>query len=192
MRKLGEEPIVQSLPLWFPWVASRNGPVGQRPLTPLLLPAPPVRANSFTHHAILSRRIVPNDEHHGAAANRESVVRHGHGGGTQKGAAGGQGDTHRSVLALGTVPGRLMSRSLRLQGEAEVAFQDWVGEAAPSPTLLLFQPPSNPSPRSWGPISLEAPRRPQSRGSGSSNCLSSGTRPYRPQLVKRRQGPAQL
>lgn len=71
MRKLGEEPIVQCLPLWFPWVASRNGPVGQRPLTPLLLPAPPVRANSFTHHAILSRRIVPNDEHHGAAANRK-------------------------------------------------------------------------------------------------------------------------
>lgn len=39
---------------------------------------------------------------------------------------------------MGTVPGRLMSRSLRLQGEAEVAFQDWVGEAAPKPDTLVI------------------------------------------------------
>lgn len=74
MKKLGEEPTVQCLLLWFPWAESRIDPAGQRPMTPLLLPEPPVRANSFTHHAILSRRIIPYNEHHGAAADTEKAL----------------------------------------------------------------------------------------------------------------------
>lgn len=74
MRKLGEEPTVQCLPPWFPGAESRIGLAGQRPATPLLLPAPLVGVNSFTHHAVLSRRVIPNNEHHGAAANTEKAL----------------------------------------------------------------------------------------------------------------------
>lgn len=71
-----------------------------------------------THHPIFSRCVIPHHQHHGAAVDTEekSCLDWAWGAGASRGVRG----THRSVLALGTVPGLLMSRSLRLQGEAEV------------------------------------------------------------------------
>lgn len=42
-----------------------------------------------------------------------------------------------------------MSRSLRLQGEAEVAFQDWVGEAAPKPDTFVISATLQPISPQW-------------------------------------------
>lgn len=42
-----------------------------------------------------------------------------------------------------------MSRSLRLQGEAEVAFQDWVEEAAPKPDTFVISATLQPISPQW-------------------------------------------
>lgn len=78
----------------------------------------PYSGRPQTHHPILSRCIIPHHQHHGAAVDTEekSCLDWTWGTGAGRAVRG----THRSVLALGTVPGLLMSRSLRLQGEAEV------------------------------------------------------------------------
>lgn len=102
-----------------------------------------------------------------------------------KGGAGWRGGgTHRSVLALGTVPGRLMSRSLRLQAERGQDGHPRTGSQGRglggqgvlllSLTLLYFS--QTPSPG--------VPWLVQSRASSSSSHLSSRTRPHRSQLMK--------
>lgn len=80
----------------------------------------PRRHYSITHHPLFSRCVVSDHQHHRAA-----------GGERRKGHSQAlvwvdsavpmpcQCDSYRSVLALGTVPGRLISRSLRLMEEKE-------------------------------------------------------------------------
>lgn len=52
----------------------KNWPCWPKASDPLTPARPPVGVNSFTHHAVLSRRVIPNNEHHGAAANTEKAL----------------------------------------------------------------------------------------------------------------------
>lgn len=94
-------------------------------MTPLPLPPTCTRTRSSLTTPSSAGALSPTTSITGQLqAQRKRAVWPGHrskvGGSVCKGQVGWRGRaTHRSVLALGTVPGRLMSRSLRLQGEAE-------------------------------------------------------------------------
>lgn len=83
----------------------------------------PCRHDPIAHHPLFGRCIVSDHQHHGAAGSER---RKGHSQGlawvdsaTLGTPMSCQCESYRSVLALGTVPGRLMSRSLRLMEEKE-------------------------------------------------------------------------
>lgn len=129
------------------------GPDGLRPMTPLLTPPTPQSGQSPSLTTPSSAgALSPTTSITGQLqTQRKRAVWPGQG---DRGSLGVR-VTHRSVLALGTVPGRLMSRSLRLQGEAEVE----VGISGWDPRALL---PQGPTPAShngnYGPTSWSGPR----------------------------------
>ena len=115
----------------LPGAGSRIGLAGQEQVTPLPLPPTCTRTQSSLTTPSSAGALSPTTSITGQLqAQRKRAVWPGHRskveGSVCKGQVGWRGRaTHRSVLALGTVPGRLMSRSLRLQGEAEVGIPGW-------------------------------------------------------------------
>ena len=124
---------------------------------PFTLASLPCQGTTLTHHAVLGRCVIADHQHDRAAAGTEEEGRlawapERGGGQCVRGPAGWRGRaTHRSVLALGTVPGRLMSRSLRLQTEAEAGIPGRDPRAgcwsvSPSLTCCIS---ATPSPSTW-------------------------------------------
>lgn len=59
------------VPPRLPGAGSGIGPIGQEPVTPLPLPPTGTRAQSLTHHPLLGRCVIPDHQHHRAAADTE-------------------------------------------------------------------------------------------------------------------------